>query len=181
MDSMFKDAKSFNWQLCGASWLDARASKADMFEGSSGSMPPSCMRPPRPDTTTTASTRATTSTRAPLEYATRRQPGRRPIRERGLIVQAPVTTSIVAATIANKITCPKCGTFEKTGRHSCCAPGGAWFKNCGGAGNINAEHRWIEGVEACKRKFTRLRACRKIVTQMNRRLLYHFSDLTLCV
>merc|ERR1719201_3088543 len=47
------------------------------------------------------------------------------------------------------MTCPKCGTFKKSGRVSCCAPGGAWFKNCGGAGNKNVGHRWSEGTEAC--------------------------------
>ena len=50
------------------------------------------------------------------------------------------------------MTCPKCGAFTKSGRVSCCAPGGAWFKNCGGARNGNADHKWIEGVTACKGK-----------------------------
>merc|ERR1712032_1428143 len=46
--------------------------------------------------------------------------------------------------------CPKCGTFEKSGRNSCCAPGGAWYNNCGGARNKNVDHKWFEGVAACK-------------------------------
>ena len=50
------------------------------------------------------------------------------------------------------VTCPKCGTFKKSGSFSCCAPGGAWYKNCGGTGNRNVEHRWSEGREACKCK-----------------------------
>merc|ERR1712032_998978 len=38
----------------------------------------------------------------------------------------------------------------KSGRASCCAPGGAWYKNCGGSSNRNANHRWFDGVEVCK-------------------------------
>ena len=38
MDLMFLDAASFNQQLCGADWVNAKASKQDMFKGSSGSM-----------------------------------------------------------------------------------------------------------------------------------------------
>merc|ERR1712032_1389933 len=58
--------------------------------------------------------------------------------------------------------CPKCGTFKKSGKVSCCAPGGAWFKNCGGVGNRNVGYRWLDGVEACK--FTISPVCRKCVT-----------------
>merc|ERR1719174_2166720 len=61
---------------------------------------------------------------------------RRPIPERELIVQTP--------------TCLKCGIFGKSGRVSCCTPGGAWFKNCGGFGSKNVDYRWSEGVNACK-------------------------------
>merc|ERR1711934_458561 len=43
-----------------------------------------------------------------------------------------------------------CGTFLKSGRVSCCAPDGAWYKHCGGVGNRNADHMWSEGVEVCK-------------------------------
>ena len=43
--------------------------------------------------------------------------------------------------------------YRKSGRVSCCAPGGAWFKNCGGLGSKFLNHRWSEGVKACKRKF----------------------------
>merc|ERR1712224_652194 len=39
---------------------------------------------------------------------------------------------------------------KKSGRASCCAPGGAWYKNCGAAGNSNVDHMWFEGVRACK-------------------------------
>merc|ERR1712224_1191878 len=71
---------------------------------------------------------------------------RRPLAGRELIVHTPGATSVTTANTP----CPKCGTFGKSGRVSCCAPGGAWFKNCGGASNRNVGHRWFEGVEACK-------------------------------
>merc|ERR1712048_580769 len=75
---------------------------------------------------------------------------RRPNPVRELITKAPIGTPSIFPTITNTLTCQKCGTFEKTGRVSCCAPGGAWYKKCGGAGNRNVEHRWFEGVETCE-------------------------------
>ena len=47
-------------------------------------------------------------------------------------------------------TCTKCGINKKSGRHSCCARGGAWFKNCGDAGDTHVDHTWTEGIEACR-------------------------------
>ena len=78
---------------------------------------------------------------------------RRPFPKRELIVPPATTTKAITSTIVDAMTCPKCGTFDKSGRVSCCAPGGAWFKHCGGADNRNVDHRWFEGLEACKRKF----------------------------
>ena len=49
--------------------------------------------------------------------------------------------------------CPKCGTSKKSGKRSCCAPGGAWYKNCGSAGNAKAAYTWFEGVQACTQAF----------------------------
>jgi len=51
---------------------------------------------------------------------------------------------------ANALTCPKCGKFKKSGRASCCAPGGAWFKDCGAAGNTKVNYKWTDGANACK-------------------------------
>ena len=48
------------------------------------------------------------------------------------------------------LACPKCGIIKKSGKASCCAHGGSWFKNCGGAGNTNVDHTWYEGIKACK-------------------------------
>ena len=46
--------------------------------------------------------------------------------------------------------CPKCGTSKKTGKRSCCASSGAWFKNCGDVGDTKFDHTWTEGIRACK-------------------------------
>merc|ERR1719174_2628569 len=40
--------------------------------------------------------------------------------------------------------------FKKSSRVSCCAPGGDWYKNCGGVGNKHVDHSWSEGAQACK-------------------------------
>ena len=89
--------------------------------------------------------------------ATHQYVPRRPIVERELVSKTPINTLVstpsITSTTGNSTTCPKCGTFEKSGRVSCCAPGGAWFKNCAGPGNMNVDHRWSEGVEACKSTF----------------------------
>ena len=45
--------------------------------------------------------------------------------------------------------CPTCGTIKKTGQRSCCAPGGSWLDNCGGPGDSNFDHTWVEGVQVC--------------------------------
>ena len=57
--------------------------------------------------------------------------------------------SLLAMTRSNR-RCPKCGTIKTSGKHSCCARGGAWFKNCGDVGNTQFDHTWIEGIQACK-------------------------------
>ena len=126
MDCMFCET-SFKQILCGADWLNSKASKSRMFEGSSGSI--SC----------------TTH-----QYVTRR-----PVSERELIVvSTPIPASVSAPTKAstdvNTMVCAKCGTFSKSTRVSCCAPGGAWYKNCGGVGDV--DHSWSEGAQACKCK-----------------------------
>ena len=46
--------------------------------------------------------------------------------------------------------CPKCAVIKKSGKLSCCAPGGAWSESCGTSGNSNTEHTWIEGRQACR-------------------------------
>ena len=46
--------------------------------------------------------------------------------------------------------CSECGITKKSGKRSCCAPGGSWYMNCGGVSNGNLEHSWLEGMEACR-------------------------------
>ena len=55
--------------------------------------------------------------------------------------EAPTTTSSSG--------CAKCGTTKRSGRRSCCAHGGDWFKNCGNAGDTKFDHTWAEGIQAC--------------------------------
>ena len=141
MDLMFGYAVSFNQKLCGATWVQSKASKVGMFAGSSGSV----------SSAVCASALTPVTTQVTTHYATRH-----PLPERELIVRTPITpsvsTSAFISTVFSTTTCPKCGTFAKSGRVSCCAPGGAWYKNCGGAANKNVDHRWFEGTQACKRK-----------------------------
>ena len=61
------------------------------------------------------------------------------------------TSTIATVTDASQSICPKCGT-KKSGKPSCCAPDGAWFKNCGTDGDTQFDHTWLEGEQACERK-----------------------------
>ena len=142
MNKMFFRAASFKQKLCGAEWVRSKASKKDMFTGSSGSISQTVC-------TSGLSLTAKKTTRAHISHRT--------VPERELIVRMPISASVstpsTISPIANTITCPKCQTFQKSGRASCCAPGGAWFRKCGGFGNQNVDHSWSEGVKACKCKF----------------------------
>ena len=55
----------------------------------------------------------------------------------------PTSTTVIS-------TCSKCGSTKKSSKRSCCARGGAWFKNCGDAGNPKFDHTWAEGLRACR-------------------------------
>ena len=52
--------------------------------------------------------------------------------------------------MATSSSCPKCGTFGKSGAMSCCGRGGSWFGNCASAGHTKVHHTWQEGIRACK-------------------------------
>ena len=135
---------SFDQTLCGDAWVYSDAFQFNAFVGSSGSI---------------ALTACTSTATPAIKQATRQFISRRPLVERDLIAKTPITTPAstpastpaITLTTTNTMACSKCGTFEKSGRVSCCAPGGAWFKNCGGARNKNVDHKWFEGVAACKR------------------------------
>ena len=60
----------------------------------------------------------------------------------------PITASL--STPSSRSVCVKCGSIKKSGKLSCCALGGAWFKKCGNAGDRQFDHTWAEGVQACK-------------------------------
>ena len=59
----------------------------------------------------------------------------------------------IVATRAPTATCPNCGMI-KSGKLSCCAPDGAWAKNCG-SGDSRFDHTWAEGIRACKNELSR--------------------------
>ena len=65
-----------------------------------------------------------------------------------ILTGMPTVKSILAL---NNKWCVKCGVAKKSRVLSCCARGGAWFKNCGGAGDTQFDHTWLEGIQACKR------------------------------
>merc|ERR1719183_96298 len=139
---MFSFATSFKQKLCGAAWVNSKAEQDRMFQNSPGSI----------SKTVCATAPASITTHAGQHES------RRPLPDRELIARTPSPTSVsapaITSTMAKTMTCPNCGTFKKSGRSSCCAPGGAWFKNCGGARNKNVGHKWFEGVAACKRTTT---------------------------
>ena len=127
MDGMLFGAVSFKHALCGTAWVNSTASKNLMFAGPSESIPQQACAPDLGPTERELMIRPLTSTSASIQ--------------------------VVASAIERMMTCLECGAFTKSGRVSCCAPGGAWFKNCGASGHGNAAHTWSEGVKACARTF----------------------------
>ena len=67
------------------------------------------------------------------------------------VISSPIPVPNNTMEIASA--CPKCGMFKKSGRASCCAPGGAWYKKCGKIRHNGVQHQWIDGVNVCKRKY----------------------------
>ena len=69
----------------------------------------------------------------------------------------PSDTSAKTSTSENSSNngCSKCRTVRKSSKRSCCVRGGAWFKNCGDAGDRNFDHTWAEGFQACKGRLDR--------------------------
>ena len=59
-----------------------------------------------------------------------------------------VTAAITATQISSA--CPKCGVIKRSGKLSCCARAGSWFKNCGGDADPKFSHSWTEGVRVCR-------------------------------
>ena len=66
-----------------------------------------------------------------------------------IYTEARTATSLSATTArSSNSVCLKCVT-NRAGRSSCCARGGAWFKNCGDGGDTQFDHTWAEGLQAC--------------------------------
>ena len=112
MDYMFwyhHKATSFKQKLCGDDWVHSKASKKFMVRDWRGSI----------------------SSRVCHLTTTRQYVSRRPIPDRELIARTPISTPVkkraIAITPRNEMMCPKCAAFQKSGRVSCCAPGGAWY------------------------------------------------------
>ena len=61
---------------------------------------------------------------------------------------APVLAMPTSITVTP--VCLECGISQKSGKSSCCARGGAWFGNCGHAGDRHFGHTWAEGIQSCK-------------------------------
>merc|ERR1712224_1082426 len=55
-------------------------------------------------------------------------------------------TTTILSTPSISIGCVKCGVIKKSGKRSCCARGGDWFKKCGDAADTTFNHTWSEGV-----------------------------------
>ena len=49
--------------------------------------------------------------------------------------------------------CSRCGTSKKSGKSSCCSPGGDWFGDCGEDDDDSFRHTWAEGIVACQSTF----------------------------
>ena len=68
-----------------------------------------------------------------------------------LAAKATATTTSVIATKRGR-RCPNCGT-NKSGKLTCCARGGSWFRKCGNPGDPNFEYTWNDGYSSCKSEF----------------------------
>ena len=64
------------------------------------------------------------------------------------LTDIPATTSVSDARRSG--VCVKCGSIKVSGKYSCCARGGSWFKKCGDVGDTKLDHTWTEGIQACK-------------------------------
>ena len=73
-----------------------------------------------------------------------------------LVARMHPSTNAGMPTAAPPKECPKCGIIKKSSISSCCARGGAWFRKCGDAGNLNFDHTWGEGIQACKARASSL-------------------------
>ena len=141
MGQMFCEARSFKQKLCTPAWVHTQARKASMFKGTYGSISDTVCAPV--DTSDESATTLATN----VNQAQRQPP------DRELIAHIVANTAQIFPTTDSPSMCSQCGKFPKSGRVSCCAPGGAWYKKCGESGGGNFDHSWSEGTNVCKRKF----------------------------
>ena len=71
-------------------------------------------------------------------------------------MSAEVKTRTDTSVITSRNGCSKCGNIKKSGKLSCCARGGAWYKNCGDEGDAKFGHTWAQGIHACEGTLSRL-------------------------
>ena len=71
---------------------------------------------------------------------------------RSIIPSTGIRFFATSTTTTTSPVCPECGIKKDSGQLSCCARGGAWFGNCGGAGDAKFDHTWFEGIQACTSK-----------------------------
>ena len=64
-------------------------------------------------------------------------------------IAAEIPTIAATSSVSRDSRCPKCGITKKSGKLSCCARGGSWFKTCGDSGDAQYNHTWIEGFRVC--------------------------------
>ena len=60
----------------------------------------------------------------------------------------PVEAPLATGTPAQK-SCAKCGIIKVSGKPSCCAHGGAWFRKCGKGESKKFAYTWTEGAQSC--------------------------------
>ena len=159
MQWMFSHARSFNWKLCGSGWVQSTANQQEMFLDSPGSISQTVCENRAPITTMPATTTLASTTTMPSTTTLTPK------------TTIPSTTTLTPKTTTYYIyhvlstitwtpkttmrpirTCSACGTKKLSRKHSCCAPGGAWFNKCGNPGDSTFEHTWLEGIEACTSK-----------------------------
>ena len=73
------------------------------------------------------------------------------------------------AKIQKIMACERCGTFKKSGKASCCAPGGSWYDKCGVVGDPSAQYTWFDGIKTCKKIKRKQKLVKKIMKDMRRK------------
>ena len=58
--------------------------------------------------------------------------------------------TLVCMWISSGSGCPVCGSYN-SGKLSCCAPGGSWFKKCGSPPKL---YTWLQGTQTCNSETT---------------------------